>query len=68
MTQLNRKVVVIPKSVTPARIEENAKLFDFKLSDEDMKALASLNKGSNGRCIYVDSDKLHPQYPFHLDF
>ena len=35
-------VVPLPKSVTPARIEENARLFDFSLSDEDMRLLDTL--------------------------
>jgi 2,5-diketo-D-gluconate reductase A len=46
---LQRGDVVFPKSVTPARIEENFALFDFALDDEAMSALSHLNKGSAGR-------------------
>mmetsp|Transcript_93785 Transcript_93785/g.264899 ORF Transcript_93785/g.264899 Transcript_93785/m.264899 type:complete len:572 (-) Transcript_93785:219-1934(-) len=35
-------VAVIPKSATAARIEENAKLFDFELSEVDMRILNGL--------------------------
>jgi diketogulonate reductase-like aldo/keto reductase len=40
---LQHEVVVIPKSARPARIEENAGIFDFTLDERDMAALDGLN-------------------------
>ncbi|MYV66993.1 aldo/keto reductase, partial [Streptomyces sp. SID2131] len=37
--------VVIPKSVTPARIRENLDVLDFALSPEEMEAVAGLDRG-----------------------
>jgi diketogulonate reductase-like aldo/keto reductase len=40
---LQHEVVTIPKSVHRERIEENSKVFDFELSDEDMRRLDALD-------------------------
>ncbi|OAS88507.1 MULTISPECIES: aldo/keto reductase [Metabacillus] len=41
---LQNEVVTIPKSVKPHRIQENANIFDFELSSEDMEKINSLNQ------------------------
>ncbi len=42
---LDSGLVVIPKSVTPARIEENFKVFDFRLEKSEISEIAKLDKG-----------------------
>ena len=41
---LQHGVVTIPKSVKPARIAENAEIFDFELSQGDMEILDALDQ------------------------
>ena len=40
---VERGVVVIPKSVTPKRIAQNAEVFGFGLDDDDMRRMESLD-------------------------
>jgi diketogulonate reductase-like aldo/keto reductase len=35
--------VAIPRSVTPGRLEENLRIFDFELNEEDMRSLDNLD-------------------------
>ncbi|WP_272913710.1 aldo/keto reductase [Halalkalibacter okhensis] len=41
---LQNEVITIPKSVKEERIIDNANIFDFSLSEEDMQAINQLNK------------------------
>jgi diketogulonate reductase-like aldo/keto reductase len=49
---VERDLVVIPKSTHRERIEENARIFDFSLGDDDMAALDELDEtGGTGRAL-----------------
>ncbi|XP_059472849.1 aldo-keto reductase family 1 member B1-like [Neocloeon triangulifer] len=61
--QIQRGHVTIPKSVTPARIVQNAQIFDFKLSPEDVEAIEKLDR-PDGRVCLLSFCKGHKYYPF----
>ena len=46
---LQRGDIIFPKSVTPARVQENFDIFDFELSDRAMEDITALDKGEDGR-------------------
>ncbi|GLH05291.1 Aldo-keto reductase family 1 member B10 [Gryllus bimaculatus] len=63
---VQRNLITIPKSVTKSRIVQNIDIFDFDISEEDMKLISSFD--CNGRVVHVNWFADHKYYPFHLDF
>ncbi|XP_044255967.1 aldo-keto reductase family 1 member B1-like [Tribolium madens] len=59
-------ISVIPKSVTPSRIEENINIFDFQLHKDDIAYLDSCNK--NQRCSPQSNHADHKYFPFNIEF
>lgn len=51
---LQRGVVVIPKSTHADRMRENLNVFDFSLTDTDMAAIAALDKGESAFFSHQD--------------
>lgn len=50
---VQRGIVVIPKTSHVERMKENIDIFDFQLSDEEMKAIATLDED---RSLWLDYD------------
>ncbi|XP_075015992.1 aldo-keto reductase family 1 member B10-like isoform X2 [Calonectris borealis] len=63
---IQRDVIVIPKSDKPQRIEENIKVFDFELSEEEMDVILSFNR--NWRAVPVLPAVNHKDYPFKAEY
>ncbi|KAF5302645.1 hypothetical protein FQR65_LT08486 [Abscondita terminalis] len=64
--QIQRGNVVLPKSVTKSRIEENLNIFDFEISAEDMGLMDTFNK--NIRYIHPAGASNHPYFPFNEEY
>ncbi|CAG7720806.1 unnamed protein product, partial [Allacma fusca] len=59
---IQRNIVVIPKSVTKTRIEDNIHVFDFTLTSDEMKQINTLNR--NTRTVTGLWAKTHKYFPF----
>ena len=44
---IQRGVVVVQKSVRPARMRENIDVFDYELTDDDMERIATMDRGES---------------------
>jgi len=66
---IQRGVIVIPKSTSPKRIEENLDVHDFLLSNSDMAELMALNvEGGGRRAFAFENTKNSKFFPFNDDF
>ncbi|XP_013167914.1 PREDICTED: aldo-keto reductase AKR2E4-like [Papilio xuthus] len=59
---VQRGIPVLPKSFTKSRIEENLNIFDFQLTDEEMKIVDGYNL--NHRCVPGLAFKKYKNFPF----
>jgi len=64
--QLQRGNVVIPKSVTASRIQENMEILDFELSTADIESIDSFDRC--GRFCGLEWLLFHPLHPFAQEF
>ncbi|MEM8772243.1 MAG: aldo/keto reductase [Pseudomonadota bacterium] len=63
---VQRSLHIIPKTTKPERMAENLALFDFELSDDEMNAIAALNRNRrfNDPGVFCESafNTFHPIY------
>jgi len=59
---VQRGVCLVSKSVTPSRIQQNIDVFDWEISEEDMKSFDALNCG--WRHLHWRESSHHFDYPF----
>ncbi|VVC28280.1 NADP-dependent oxidoreductase domain,Aldo/keto reductase, conserved site,Aldo/keto reductase [Cinara cedri] len=64
--QIQRGVMVIPKSVTKERIESNFDVWDFELEQEDLDQIDTLD--CNGRFVHMKGNINFKDYPFSDEY
>ncbi|XP_014204976.1 1,5-anhydro-D-fructose reductase-like [Copidosoma floridanum] len=56
----------IPKSITKERIKENFNIFDFALTDEEIKSIQSISTGERVAEMKEAKESIH--YPFNIPY
>lgn len=59
---IQRGVIPIPKSSNKTRIKENLNVFDFEISNEDMKSIYMLNEGNNASVTGVPENTTYLKF------
>jgi aldehyde reductase len=63
--QIQRGIIVIPKSVNIHRIISNIQIFDFELTPQEIASLESLDRDYRSCLFDVKNVPNHPHYPFN---
>lgn len=61
--QLQRSVPIVVKSSNPKRIKSNIQLFDFQLTNDEMKQIDMIDEKQ--RIYDINGLTNHPDYPFN---
>lgn len=64
---VQQNIVVIPKTTSEERLNENINILDFELSQADVEVMKSFDMGENGRIfnfLFWKGVDTHPEYPF----
>ncbi|XP_037616674.1 1,5-anhydro-D-fructose reductase-like isoform X4 [Sebastes umbrosus] len=62
---VQRNTIVIAKSVTPSRIKENFQVFDFELSEDDMKTMMSFHEWRVFKSRWASK---HKDFPLNTEY
>jgi len=65
---IQQDVIVIPKSVTKKRIEENLNVFNFELTAQEMSQLDQLDSNARSFTSSAPGCEEHPEYPLRIPF
>ena len=52
--QVQKGIMVIPKSTKKSRIQQNFDIFDFTLTDQEMKDLDGQDRGTGARSFFAN--------------
>uniref|UniRef100_A0A224XG42 Putative aldo/keto reductase family n=1 Tax=Panstrongylus lignarius TaxID=156445 RepID=A0A224XG42_9HEMI len=66
--QIERDIIVIPKSVNKDRLQSNFDSLSFTLFKDDMKILDGLDKQQEGRMLKLENVADHKDYPFSIEY